>query len=81
MSRDSLATVPNVLSLSRLGLAAAFVVLQEPLHRFAENLLALIVRMFEAGGYPPCHVRHFVVEERDAILEPMGHRQPVLDDE
>lgn len=40
MSRGSLATVPNVLSLSRLGLAAAFVVLQEPLYRLGVLVLA-----------------------------------------
>ncbi len=33
--RDSLATLPNLISLSRLGLAAAFVFLQQPRQRLA----------------------------------------------
>lgn len=42
MSRDSLASIPNVLSLSRLGLAAAFVVIEKPLPRFGVLLLAAL---------------------------------------
>ena len=42
MSWDFLGSVPNVLSLSRLGLAVAFVLLPSPLHRFVLLLLAAL---------------------------------------
>ncbi|MCC6319741.1 MAG: CDP-alcohol phosphatidyltransferase family protein [Gemmatimonadaceae bacterium] len=40
MSRDTFITAPNVLSLSRLGLAAAFVVIGDPAQRLLVLLLA-----------------------------------------
>jgi len=42
MNRELFTSVPNVLSLSRLGLAAAFVVMTNPVHRFALLLLAAL---------------------------------------
>jgi CDP-diacylglycerol--glycerol-3-phosphate 3-phosphatidyltransferase/cardiolipin synthase len=70
MSRDSLATVPNVLSLSRLGLAAVFVVVQEPLYRFGVLVLAALTDFLD-GWFAR---RANLTSRWGALLDPITDR-------
>lgn len=70
MNRELFTSIPNILSLSRLGLAAAFVLMPNPLHRFYLLLFAALTDFLD--GY--LARRSHMATRAGALLDPITDR-------